>query len=159
MGLRRRKRWPNSTLPNYGVFYSVIVVGENLAHTGQGRLAQIFGLARRHRYPRSTPGQDEGHRVDRGRKQYSLTTNEYGNFWHQYTCPGTLLNEDVGQDENMPRSLSTQPASGRTRCGATRSRATTDPGRLDSARTGGTFWFNRNRLDRSYSFLTATSRS
>jgi hypothetical protein len=36
-------------------------------------------------------------------EQYSLTTNEYGNFWHQYTCPGTLLNEDVGQDENYAK--------------------------------------------------------
>jgi hypothetical protein len=31
---------------------------------------------------------------------WPLTTNSYGGFWHQYTCPGTLLNEDWdGQDE------------------------------------------------------------
>jgi hypothetical protein len=36
-------------------------------------------------------------------EEYGLTTNEYGNFWHQYTCPGTLLDEDWGQDENYAK--------------------------------------------------------
>ena len=36
-------------------------------------------------------------------EQYPLTTNGYGNFWHQFTCPGTLLNEDIGQDENYAK--------------------------------------------------------
>jgi hypothetical protein len=37
-------------------------------------------------------------------EEWSLTTNEYGNFWHQYTCPGTLVNEDIGQDENYAKA-------------------------------------------------------
>jgi hypothetical protein len=36
-------------------------------------------------------------------EQYALTTNEYGNYWHQYTCPGTLLDEDYGEDENFAK--------------------------------------------------------
>jgi hypothetical protein len=36
-------------------------------------------------------------------EEYGMTTNELGNFWHQYTCPGTLLDEDWGQDENYAK--------------------------------------------------------
>jgi hypothetical protein len=36
-------------------------------------------------------------------EQYYMATNEYGNFWHQFTCPGTLLDEDYGEDENYAK--------------------------------------------------------
>jgi hypothetical protein len=33
-------------------------------------------------------------------EEWPLNTNVNGGFWHQYTCPGSLLNEDWdGQDE------------------------------------------------------------
>jgi hypothetical protein len=36
--------------------------------------------------------------------EWPLTTNASGGFWHQFTCPGSLLNEDLeGQDENYAK--------------------------------------------------------
>jgi hypothetical protein len=35
---------------------------------------------------------------------WPLTTDANGNYWHQYTCTGALLNEDwEGQDENYAK--------------------------------------------------------
>jgi hypothetical protein len=70
--------------------YSVTVSGQ----------ATTYGAAR---YSISLFGEDTFFDDTPVCEEFPLYTNAYGGFWHQFTCPGTLLNEDWGQDENFAR--------------------------------------------------------